>query len=113
MSDHNNPYKSLKRALTLILPLTLALGTGACSSVTEGYDDGRDASSSQAEAPDDKEIGLIALQSSWDNMSSSDQKDLCDGYVLIPDEIVDIVREGNEQYLTKADTKTFLDGECL
>lgn len=61
---------------------------------------------------DDSDIGVEALDLTWDSMSESDHNDVCDGYVLIPETIIDTIREGNEDYLTREDVRDFLDENC-
>lgn len=96
-------------AITAVTALSV-VALGACSSVQEGYEDGY--SQSSTPSLDSHEVGLTALAITWDDMSSDDQQALCDGYVIIPEEIIDTVYEGNEDYLTREDIRTFLDEEC-
>lgn len=60
----------------------------------------------------ESDIGAEALSDSWDSMSASNRQDVCEGYVLIPETIIDTIREGNEDYLTREDVRDFLDENC-
>lgn len=65
------------------------------------------------EAMSSEEIGAVALQETWDGMSTQDQEDICGGWYLIQEEIIDTVREGNEDYLTREDVRVFLNDKCV
>lgn len=61
---------------------------------------------------DNAAIGALSIELTWEEMAQTDKDNVCDGYVLMPEEIVDILHNGNEDYLTKADIRTFLDENC-
>lgn len=104
----------MKKTFTALFAAA-ALSLTACGSGDESYDSDYDSgfSSSYEESEDvDSDIGQEALQTTWDEMSATQQSQICDGWYMIPDEIVDTVREGNEDYLTTTQVEDFLTDNC-
>lgn len=98
----------MKKLATATAALVLALGLAACGDDTYSSSDSGYSSESSLPEIDGTEI----LQETWDGMEEQDRADVCGGWDLIPDELVSIVREGNEDYVTESEVRNFLEGEC-
>lgn len=60
----------------------------------------------------DEEINELALQMVWDAMSASEQADICFGWGLDKDMMIDAFLEGSGDSYSRGFVSDFFDGEC-
>lgn len=60
----------------------------------------------------DEEINELALQMVWDAMSASEQADICFGWGLDKDMMIDAFLEGSGGSYSRGFVSDFFDGEC-
>jgi hypothetical protein len=60
----------------------------------------------------DSEIGSMALEVTWGNMSTSQQGDICLGWGLDQDAMLDAFLQGSDDMVTRSEAEAFFDGKC-
>lgn len=60
----------------------------------------------------DEEIGALALEITWDGMSASDQADICLGWALDQESMLDVFLDSSGGIVTRAEAREFFDGKC-
>ena len=61
-----------------------------------------------------QDIAALALQITWDGLTTDQRESICFGYTTDPNMMLDAFTEGTgtDSQLTRRDAATFLDGEC-
>ena len=95
-------------AMTAALSLTACAGESTTADDVRDYDTYSDVQEEESPSVDAQDV----LQIAWDSLPDSEQEAICDGWPIIPEEIITIIRDGHEAYLTRSDVRTFLDGKC-
>lgn len=60
----------------------------------------------------DSEIAHLALEITWEGMTISEQSDICFGWSLDQDVMVDAFLEGSGDMMTRSEVQDFFDGVC-
>lgn len=108
----------MKRITITTAALVAALTFTGCTPDDEPTAAPYSAPASQAEAEPansgmtDEQIGALALELSWSDMSTSEQADICFGWSLDADMMLNAFMEGAGDDFDRSQVRDFFDGKC-
>ena len=96
-----------KLLLAALLGPALLVGCGSDEGVPS-YSDGTPTSSANVS---DEDINNLALEITWDGLPPDEQADLCVGWILAEDRMLDSFMQSADG-ITRAEARAFFSGKC-